>query len=292
MSDVVALSVTFGLTVMAFWGVSNFLSKVAVQRTGPFRTLLYAQVGSAILTILYALFSMELLKAPPTMEIAALAVAVGAMHVATTFFFYRSMKLGRLSVVAPIAGSSGGVTAVLSMFLFGEMVTFTQGIGIVLALAGIVLISVNLGELRSHRKLLAAGVPEALMAMLLGGITVTTMKPVSAAMGGVWTSAVMRAVTLLLLIAFVSGTRREVSFKVDRKLLLVFVGIGIFDTVGLIALSTGVGLGNASIVAPVASLVPTVSVLLAWIFLKERLRTDQKMGFVAILIALWLIASS
>jgi transporter family protein len=101
---------------------------------------------------------------------------------------------------------------------------------------------------------------------------------------------------LLPLMVFVGWTvhRSKASEKRERRKAGVFWAFftGMLGGVGNIAFFEAmVKGGDASVVAPVTALFPTVTVLLALIFLKERLRRTQWLGLGLAFLAIYLLSA-
>jgi len=73
-------------------------------------------------------------------------------------------------------------------------------------------------------------------------------------------------------------------------LLIIIIFSGILDVFGLLTYNMGISTEFVSIVAPISSAFPVVTIILAYIFLKERMVLNQKIGAVLILTGLILIS--
>ena len=65
---------------------------------------------------------------------------------------------------------------------------------------------------------------------------------------------------------------------------------GVLDALGNLLFSTAAHLGRLDVSAVLSSLYPAATVLLAWLFLREKLKRRQWMGVGAAFIALGLIS--
>ncbi|MGC2269415.1 MAG: DMT family transporter, partial [Candidatus Acidiferrales bacterium] len=62
----------------------------------------------------------------------------------------------------------------------------------------------------------------------------------------------------------------------------LLLAVGVLDTAAFVANNAGLSTGQVSVVSVLASLYGAVTVLLSWIFLRERLELSQWLGIVLI----------
>jgi drug/metabolite transporter (DMT)-like permease len=216
------------------------------------------------------------------------AVLSGIAGVVGLVSFYAALASGTMGVVSPIA-ALGVVVPVLTGLLKGERPAVLQLVGIVVAIAGVVLASgPELSGRAGARPVLLAGVAAvgfgvALLAIAKGSASSTYM-----------TLVTMRAtsVTLLgvaLVVALARGMdRAEVTIPLPELGLIALVGVGDLDanlTVGLASRRADI-----AVVAVLGSLYPVVTVLLARVFHHERLGRLQTVGVTLALAGVVLIA--
>ena len=68
------------------------------------------------------------------------------------------------------------------------------------------------------------------------------------------------------------------------------LAIALLEVTAFIAYGIGVATQKSTIIAPLASLSPAVTILLALIFLKEKIEINQKVGIAAALIGIVLLS--
>ena len=215
---------------------------------------------------------------------AAIGSGAGAAVVLALGAFYRAMALGSVSVVATVA-ALGVLVPVAGGLVQGEEPAAVQAVGGAAAIVGVVLVAREPDpEWRSAGR---ASVGLAALAALGFG-TFFLALDASAGDEPAWTIVAARVggVTTLLVAAAIVRP----SLAIPRELWPALLAIGCFDIAAnsLFAVATNHGL--LSLVAVAGSLYSAVTVLLAWVFLKERLVGAQRLGVVLALGGVALIA--
>lgn len=216
------------------------------------------------------------------------AMLSGIAGVVGLVSFYAALAAGTMGVVSPIA-ALGVVVPVLVGLARGERPGTLQVVGIVVAIAGVVLASgPELSGRAGARPLLLAGVAAvgfglALLAIAEGSRSSTLM-----------TLVTMRAtsVTLLvaaLLVALGRGFPRA-ELRLGRADLLLVALVGVGDVSANLTFGLASTRGLVSVVAVLGSLYPVVTVLLARVLHGERLGTAQTVGVAGALGGVALIA--
>jgi drug/metabolite transporter (DMT)-like permease len=210
----------------------------------------------------------------------AIGLGAGAAVVLALGAFYHAMALGSVSVVATIA-ALGVLVPVAGGLLQGEEPAAVQALGAAAAIVGVVLVD---PEWRSAGR---ASVGLAALAALGFG-TFFLALDASAGDEPAWTIVAARVggVTTLL----VAAAAARPSLAIPRELWPSLLAIGCFDIAAnsLFAVATNHGL--LSLVAVAGSLYSAVTILLARVFLKERLVGPQRIGVVLALGGVALIA--
>jgi transporter family protein len=139
-SDVVAISLLF--VTMFFWGATPLLEKMGLKEVEPLTGILIRSgVITIVLLVVYCCNGRihELTKI--SLKNYSLFAASGIMAgLIAMWTYYYLLKTGMTSKIVPIAASYPFITAILSIVILGEQVTFQRIIGIVFTIAGIILI--------------------------------------------------------------------------------------------------------------------------------------------------------
>jgi drug/metabolite transporter (DMT)-like permease len=312
-----ANGVLLGLTAALCWGVADYCLRGASQSAGTFRALFFMQVVGLLALLLGVEPWFRLSFAGATPSAVAATAGLSLIILAGAALLYRSFTVGKLAVVSPIAASFGAITTVLAL-VAGERPSPPQLIGLGLLLVGVALSGIAPAHSNdtagapntpgSQRRLLGPGVPEALCATLLFGGAYWALRYVVAQMGGVQVAMVGKATDLVALTVIVLlgwGARRfigrasfaqEAAVPAARALAprsSVFwrwlVPGAILDTAANVAYNIGVAGALTSVVATLSSLFTAVTVVLAWVFLRERLTRIQWGGVLLILAGIALV---
>jgi drug/metabolite transporter (DMT)-like permease len=233
------------------------------------------------------------------LAVGAVALATGAWHGSTAWLlwsglaglvgagglvsFYTALGCGTMGVVSPIA-ALGAVVPVLLGLAAGESPTAVVVFGLVLALVGVVTASgPELSGGAGARPVVLAAVAGACFGLALVFIE-----------RGAQTNAVMTLTGMRLtsvgLFAVAALVLRTTGGLVPRDIVpLAVVGVGDVAANLLFALATQRGL--LSVTAVLGSLYPVVTVLLARVVLRERLRFVQQVGVVAALAGVVLVSA-
>lgn len=264
------------------FGTSDFLGGLASRRvTAVIATLAAQLVGLAIFMVIALLAPGAVL----TRQDLILGVVAGVAGGTGVLSLYAGLATGRMSVVAPItAALAGSLPAVVSA-LRGERVPPVGIAGILLALGGILLVSVAAADEGSGSAKLAlvysivAGVGFA-GSMLCYAETTTTSGVLPLI------PARLTTVTLLLALALI----RRTGFSMDARTRSIALGAGAVDAFANWSLVVALRLGPVAIASVLSSLYPVTTVILARIVLSERVRGLQRAGMVMAILAVVLSA--
>jgi drug/metabolite transporter (DMT)-like permease len=200
--------------------------------------------------------------------------------------FYRALAIGTVSVVAPVAACGAVVPLFLSL-VAGDDPRALALAGAVLALAGAVLASFE--ERAAGEPGRRDAVALAAAAAVLLGLFVFFLGRGSQHGGALSALVGARAGSLPLLAAWAFATRTSIAFGADR---LRVAGVGLLDVAAnaLFALASREGL--LAIVSVLGSLYPVPTVILAHVFLRERISRAQRAGVVVALIGVAMVAAN
>jgi drug/metabolite transporter (DMT)-like permease len=294
------MGVLLGLLAALGWGSADFLARYATRLIETYRTLFYMQfIGLSCLSVyLMATGQLPRLLATAGWQPWAWCVVVALLNVVGSLALYRAFEIGVLMIVSPIAASYAALTVALSL-LSGETLSRLRGIGIGLALIGAVFaptsfappqeVKADVGEPRRKQRL-TRGAGLAVFAAVAYGVMFWLLgTQVTPALGGVAPIWLIRLVTPCTLALLAAPTRQSLRIPSGRGWWLI-AGVGVLDTSAYVANTIGFTTHQIAVVSVLASLFSTVTVMLAWLFLRERLHWSQWLGIVGIFLGVALVS--
>jgi len=139
-NDAVAILLLF--VTMFFWGATPLLEKLGLKEVEPLTGILIRSGTITVVLLVVYLFNgriHELTKI--SFKNYSLFAASGIMAgLVAMWTYYYLLRMGLTSKIVPIAASYPLITAILSIVILGDQVTFQRVVGIVFTIAGITLI--------------------------------------------------------------------------------------------------------------------------------------------------------
>ena len=271
------------------YGAADFLGGIVTRRATMIGAVLVTQ-GSGLVFLLTA--TPLLPDAHLTRHdilFGALAGITGSTGVA---LLYLALAIGPMSVVAPITAVCAAIVPLLVGLALGERPHPLAGLGVLLALASVGLLSQSdTGEPTTAGKpaRLGRGVRVALASgVAIGGFFVALAQTSAAAV--MWPLAISRTVSVSVFLTIALAGGRPAG--VPRAALAPALACGALDMVANALYMTAARQGQLGLVATLASLYPASTVLLARIVLGERLGLWQQVGVAGAVGAIVLIVGN
>jgi drug/metabolite transporter (DMT)-like permease len=216
----------------------------------------------------------------------------GALQAIVYFFVYRAFAAGKVSLLNPVFSTYSGLVVILSLLIFGEVIHAPQALLLLVTVVGVLLMSLehDSAALRKFSFAKMHGMTDIVIATGLASIwTVLWAHFVTGKDWLVYATAMYAAMTLTVLII---ALLQKIQLKItDRRLWKYFLYIGIGEVVAYAGISRGYSLTtHTSVVAVLSAAFSVPTVILARIFLKEKISRLQLMGVVCVIIGGALLA--
>ena len=280
------LSLGYGVLSMISFGFGDFFSKRVMVGVGYLRLLVYSQLVSLVpVLLLGATFTMSV----PSLTTIILVIASGVCSFSALFLFYKGLEEGKASVITPVFSAYAIVAIVLSFVVFGEVLSFWQIACVAMTLIGVFTITL-MSDSGEH--VWSSGVPYALGSMFSAGVGSVLIKLVSEDIGGIaalFFNRLLAVVTLAVVgVIFIRNhprSRANEGFPIKSIIL-----IGLAEFAGFSSFVFGLDIGMVSLVTTLSSASPAVTVVLAQVFLRERLFKIQKFATVLVILGILLLS--
>lgn len=288
------IAILLALSAALSWGTGDFLGGMAARRYALLWVLLASAFGGLLLSGVATVISGDEIPTQEHLVLAALAGIAGLVALAA---FYQALAIGTMSIVAPITATGSAIPVLWGVIGRGESLTLFAVTAIIVAVAGVILAS------REQDKAETTGVDEAthrrsILLAIVAAIGFGTIFALIAEAGEesiFWPAAVLKATTLaaVILIVVLAGSRRATWGARPRGTGWLFpVSIGFFDVTANMTFAASAQRGALAITSVVSSLYPVITVLLAFVFLHERLAVSQRVGVVMALVGVVMLAAA
>jgi drug/metabolite transporter (DMT)-like permease len=268
------------LAAAAAYGASDFLAGVAGRRGRSSSVALLAQPFG----LLAALLGLWLIPwSGPTGSSLAWGAVSGVGGSFGVLALYRGLAVGRMSVVAPVAGILTALIPAVVGLALGNRPGLAALIGIAIALPAVALISLHPRAGSGG----TSGVPEALIAGTCFSLLFIGLDRAGTS-SGTW--PLVSGQSVAVIVVALAAMRFGGASSNWTQIAPLAVGTGLLGGIGNILFLSATGKGQLAVVAVTTSLYPAATVLLARVCLQERLNGIQKLGLVVAAVAVVLIS--
>lgn len=286
------MTILFGLLTAFSYGYADFVGAIAAKRVRALTVTTVAFSFGLLLAILFSLFA----GASYNESVVLYGILAGICSAAAISFLYAALALGPISIVSPFTAVLSAIVPVIVDIAAGQALGELSLLAIVLILIAVVLVAfvpgqdVRLPTLRATIYSIGAGLGFA------GTFVFIDAAPSDSGLGVL---VVMRVIGITILFALLaillfSGKSKVLIekevFALSTIWLVLLAGFG--DVTGNLFFIIATREGALAIAAVLTSLYPVGTILLAKIFLKERIAISQNIGIVLAVGACALLAFS
>jgi uncharacterized membrane protein len=261
--------ILLGLLSALTWGAGDFNGGLATKRSNPYGVVAVAHIISLGLLLLL----IPVIGEPvPPLEDWLWGGGAGLTGGIGLLILYRALAEGRMSVAAPV---SALLAAALPVFV-GIFQAGNPGLwvlfGFILALAAVWLVSGGEGVIIRFddlRQPVIAGITFGAFFIFLEHASHTSL---------LWPLIAVRIVSISSLLGYAIVTRQPWVPK--RESLVPIILSSVLDTAGNACYALSARMGRLDVAAVLGALYPGATVILAWVFLNERISRIQAIGIV------------
>lgn len=295
MQNILLIAILAGLGGMIGWGSADFFAKNAIDRIGPIKSLVWAHVfGTAILlTVFLGQFVSGHSGNFANNGSSWLGLAFfGALQMIVYWLAYMGFEKGQLSILNPIFASYSGLVALFAIVFFGEKAPLLTVLGLLVIFAGNMFLNMEFGPERTKRFKLTPGVIEVGAAALLAAVWTLGWDKFVNGRDAVTSALCMYAFMTAAAIVLSQLMRvrvRGVTPGVWKFLLLMGLG----EAVAYLSISWGFSKTPLTgVVALISGAFSVPTIILSYLFLKERLNKPQLLAISTIIAGVVLLSLS
>lgn len=278
------LSGLFGFLSALTWGAGDFTGGIVSRRAGIYRAAFYGEsVG-----LIFLLAMLAVVREPiPDWPVWGWSAAAGAIGSVGLLCLFRSLAEGQMSVAAPVSALMAAVLPVIASAITEGLPGATKYLGFGLALMAIWLISQGEG----HQKKLHLHLADLRLPLFSGGCFgfYFILIHQGSHTATVWPMMAARSAGAFVLFFF-AVANHQLSWPDRHAAPLVFLNAA-GDIAGNTFFILSGQVGRLDVASVLGSLYPGTTVLLAGIFLHERLNRAQWLGIAAALGAIVLMTA-
>jgi drug/metabolite transporter (DMT)-like permease len=271
------ISILYGLISSASWGTADFIGGLASKKTSSIRVLYLAEIAGFIPFLILAIVTREPIPSTSDFLLGALASMVG---LGGLIFLYRALAEGQMTIAAPVSALFAALIPVIFGSITLGLPSFATIIGFGLAFLAVWLISqtdstnwrFSISDLRLP---LISGLFFGFYFILIHKATLNAF---------FWPLTSARFAGFLALGLFALITRQPAMPPRETWTLCILNGL--IDIAGNAFYILSAHTGRIDVAAVLGALYPASTVLLAWIFLKEKISVVQGLGIALAFVAI------
>jgi len=276
-------AIVLALAASLSYGASDFLAGSQTRRTSLWTVLIVSQVAAVSLMALVVLARGHALPE----EVLLPALGAGLLSAVSVVAGYQALAIGVMGIIGPVC-SLGAAVPVIVGLASGERPSAPQLAGIGIALGGAILASRKKSAGKHHQATSKLSIVLAVVSAVAFGFAMVFYA--QGAQSDPYWSVVLARSTSLIVFALAFVVMRP-GLKLTRAAAVPILGVGVLAIGGAALFSVASTLGYLSIVSVLSSVSPVFLIILAYVFLHERLSRTQQLGVVSALVGVALIAA-
>jgi bacterial/archaeal transporter family protein len=271
------ISIISGIAGMIGWGLYDFLGGVYTKKIGAVISLFWSQLAGLI-SVIFLLFFFTINFSLPNWVLALLPIAA-IVYSAGYLFFFKGFELGNVSIVAATMNLWAVFTMLFAFVFMGQMLSLVQFLGVLMIIFGVILAALNLNNIRNRKFKISSGIKETIFGAFFFGVFWNISEVISEEIGWFSTTLLVKMGVVLFLLIFSFVLKQDLNIvKSTTKTKIVIVIMGVIELIAVAIVNYGLTIGDAILITPIASALTIVTILLAIIFLKERVTKIQSLG--------------
>ncbi|WP_425040937.1 EamA family transporter [Primorskyibacter sp. S187A] len=266
-------SLTLGLIAALCWGLHDITIRYLSKSVPLLAALLFVLLVGATFQIGVLLALQDGIALPA--RAFWLSIAAGVAFLVASLGLYFAFERGPVRLVAPAIASYPILSMIFAAW-FGASITALDALAVGLIIAGVSAVAYFSDD--SDARYPPMGPTLVLSLISAAGFACTfKLGQLAAVSGGEIATTLVARLTALLLLGIIILAARQPKYPGTRALLPLGV-MGLLDGVALLSVISAASLPRPEFAAVAASTFGMLTIVLAWAFLKERMRVVQWLG--------------
>ncbi len=260
-----------GFAASVCWAIANVAVQRASMAVGPYRALFWAQLVGILGILPFLQVPAGSAITPAVVGWIAVAGTVGLLAYVCMFYAFAH---GRLSLAVPIMSSWAVLSSALALVLFDQHLRPLQLVGSAVVIVGAVTVARHAQREAGPAEVGPGGrTPRWLLAAIGAaagfGVMIPAMGRLTPLFGSAGAIGVAYAADIIVGLPLALAARIPLGPPARGAWLAVGLA-SLFETVGFVCITAGAARAPLAVVSPLASLAAALTVLYAWVILRER----------------------
>lgn len=273
--------IIYSLLASFFSGLSTFFSKISLNNN----SILVLGIRTIVITILTIIMYI-LFKGNNTITTKNIVFIIlsGISTAILWLVYFKALEMANISLVTPVDKLSIVITLILSTILFKEKITIIKIISMIFIIVGTFLM-VNKNNKKKDNWFIYA-ILTAIFTSLTTILAKIGIKNVDSNL-----STMLRTIIVLIIIWIIILIKKEYKYvyKLNKKTIIFIILSGLSTGSSWLNYFKALKIGETSIVFTIEKLSVVVSILLSVIFLKEKLNIKKVIGFIFIILGIFIL---
>ncbi len=270
------VGIFFGIVAFVAWGLSDFCATYSARNASATKTFFWSQFVALILYIIF--FAIFFSALPPiTLQEWLLVVLMTVAVIGGFLSYYKGLSVDKVAIVTSIGNAWPVVTLILALAFLGQSLGPGQAVAATIIILGSLLLSFRIKRLSEKNiKGIAPGVVYAIMGAIMFGVAFTVLDPLVASLGFFIPIFLQKCIQIPLSFMALKAVKIDLSFPKRVAFPVIFMGFLEFG--GLVSYNLAIESEFTALIAPLIAASPMVTIFLASLFFKERIRPLQWLG--------------
>ena len=292
------LGLLTGLGAALAWGTLDIFSALSSRRIGSLKVTSGIQLVGAAVVLALAVVTGTPFPTDPAVLIGG--SLVGLAGAGAYLMYFTGLRIGPIAVVSGMVAAYGGLTVVLAVIVRGESLNAIQAGGAAIATLGVILTGVAFDGTLRGTKFASPGVGFAVVALVLfaamsigSDIVIDRSSWIEVLIVARTANAVVSIAILAIALTVLRGPAMPLIIgesgaagAFDRRVVALVGMAGILDVAGLIVFTYGLEFAETWLVGLASSFGPAITIIVAVVFMGERLKPIQGVGLGGVLVGM------